>query len=157
MQFGFTSNASTTHAELFISDTIKRYNKGGSPIYICSLDAEKAFDSITWFNLFNRLDQKKVLPKIVIRFLINLYTQGASSIKYRENKTSHFYLSQGVRQGSLLSPYLYNFYTEDLIQQIHNLNIGTFLPGNINTSIIVYANDIILISPTLQHLQVMVQ
>ena len=157
MQFGFVSNASTLHAELLLSETVKRYNQGGSPVYVCSLDAEKAFDSLTWYNLFSRLKSDSILPKVVIRFLINLYMQGTSKVLYNGFKTDQFHLSQGVRQGSLLSPYLYNFYTKDLILHIQQLKIGTFLPGSINTSIVVYADDIILISPTLKHLQLMVQ
>ena len=45
MQFGFAENSSTIQAELFIKDTIQKYNSEGSPIYLCSLDAEKAFDT----------------------------------------------------------------------------------------------------------------
>ena len=74
---------------------------------------------------------------------------------YNNCHTKSFVLSQGVKQGSLLSPYLYNFYTEDLLKQIKSMNIGTFI-GDINTSIIVYADDIILISPTLKSLQKLV-
>ena len=57
-QFGFTTDASTIHAELLISDTITHYNEKNSPVYICSLDAEKAFDSCNWFLLFNKLKKK---------------------------------------------------------------------------------------------------
>ena len=64
-------------------------------------------------------------------------------------------LSQGVRQGSVLSPYLYNIYTEDILKEIRDLNIGTFLDPGINTSIIAFADDLILLSPSLKHLQQM--
>ena len=56
---------------------------------------------------------------------------------YNNCHTKSFVLSQGVKQGSFLSPYLHNFWTEDLLKQIKSMNIGTFI-GDINTSIIVY-------------------
>eukprot|EP00111_Clytia_hemisphaerica_P019553 TCONS_00057647-protein len=155
-QFGFTSDASTIHAELLIRDTISFYNSKGSPVYICSLDAEKAFDSCNWYVLFEKLKNQRKLPDVVLRFLIKLYINGEAATKYRNFITSPFRLAQGVRQGSILSPYLYNFYTEDIIDNIQRLNIGTYLPGQINTSIIVFADDIILLSPNLKHLQQMI-
>ena len=47
-------------------------------------------------------------------------------------------------------------YTEDLIQEIQDLNFGTLLPGEINTSIIAFVDDLILMSPTLHQLQIMI-
>lgn len=155
-QFGFTSDASTIHAELLIRDTISYYNTKHSPVYICSLDAEKAFDCCNWHLLFQKLKQKNILPDIVLRFLIKLYMNGEASTKYKNVISTPFRLAQGVRQGSILSPYLYNLYTEDIIDRIQNLQIGTYLPGSINTSIIVFADDIILLSPNLRHLQTMI-
>ena len=155
-QFGFTSDASTVHAELLIRDTISYYNAKNTPVYICSLDAEKAFDCCNWLLLFEKLKSKNLLPETVLKFLIKLYVNGEAATRYRSNTSHPFHLSQGVRQGSLLSPYLYNIYTEDLIDIVQDLNLGTYLPGNINTSIIVFADDIILLSPTLSQLQKMV-
>ena len=42
-QFGFKKNSSTLHAEFIITETIRYYNQNNTPIYICSLDAQKAF------------------------------------------------------------------------------------------------------------------
>ena len=49
----------------------------------------------------------------------------------------------------------YNIYTEDIIDTIQEMNIGTYLPGLINTSIIAFADDLILLSPNLKQLQLM--
>ena len=35
-QFGFTSGASTLHAELIMQDTIRYFNSKNSPVYVCS-------------------------------------------------------------------------------------------------------------------------
>ena len=93
---------------------------------------------------------------MVLRFLINLYINGEANTKYKGTISASFNLSQGVRQRSILSPYFYNIYTESLIERIQQLEIGTHLPPNNNISIIVFADDIILLSPTLFQLQLMI-
>uniref|UniRef100_A0A7M5X2M9 Reverse transcriptase domain-containing protein n=1 Tax=Clytia hemisphaerica TaxID=252671 RepID=A0A7M5X2M9_9CNID len=64
-------------------------------------------------------------------------------------ESKQFTLSQGVRQGAILSPYMYNIYTQELISNIKALQIGTSLPNGLQTCIIVYADDIILLIPKL--------
>ena len=72
-QFGFTSSTSTVHPEILLQDTIHHYNGQDSPVYICSLDAEKAFDTCNWFELFKKIEKKGSIPSTVTRFLIKLY------------------------------------------------------------------------------------
>jgi len=81
---------------------------------------------------------------------------GTAMVQYASIQTETFSLTQGVRQGAILSPLLYNIYTEDLLQEIKSLKIGAFLPNNYHTAIVVYADDIILLSPNLKHLQTMI-
>ena len=117
-QFGFAPGSSTLHAELLISDTIKHYNSRGSPVYICSLDAEKAFDCCNWNTLFSKL-AKKNIPNEIVALLIKLYLNGTAVVHYASHRSPKpFALTQGVRQGGILSPFLYNIYTEDLLQHI---------------------------------------
>ena len=61
-----------------------------------------------------------------------------------------------MRQGSILSPYFYNIYTEDLLSDLRNsLNVGTSVYG-IYTGVIAYADDLVLLSTSLSSLQKMV-
>jgi len=80
-QFGFASNSSTLNAELIIRDTVSYYNKRDTPVYICSLDAEKAFDCCNWLTLFTKL-LKKNIPNAIMSFLIQLYLNGTAMVQY---------------------------------------------------------------------------
>jgi hypothetical protein len=153
-QFGFVSGSSTIHSEILIQDTVNYYNDKDTPVYICSLDAEKAFDSCNWLKLLEKIASKKDIPS-VLKLLIKLYLNGEASINYKNNISDSFELTQGVRQGSILSPYLYNIYTEELLDHIMLLQLGTYLPSGVETSIIAFADDLILISPNLIGLQTM--
>ena len=58
----------------------------------------------------------------------------------------------GVRQGDSLSPILFALYINDLAREIIDQNKGIKL-DNINISILLYADDIVLISESDQNLQ----
>jgi hypothetical protein len=65
-----------------------------------------------------------------------------------------FNITCGVKQGGILSPYLFNLFIHDLLTVCLEKNVGTIFK-NINVSIIAYADDIILISQSDKHLQIL--
>jgi hypothetical protein len=157
LQFGYKDLSSTLHAEFLIKETIQYYNKNGSSVYICGLDAEKAFDTCNWDILFEKLYYDKKLPLAVVNVVKSLYLNGSACVKYNGEISYEFSLSQGVRQGSVLSPHLYNIYTEDLLEEMDkNVKSGTSLYGHF-TGITMYADDIILMSSTLSGLREMLK
>ena len=124
-------------------------------MFIFSLDAEKASDCCNWLKLFENLAVDKALPNVVIKTLIQLYIKGEASVRYQNQTSSLFKLSQGVRQGFILSPHLFNFYIRDILHRVISLEVGTYL-STLDTSIIAFADDIILLSPSLRGLQSMI-
>ena len=58
----------------------------------------------------------------------------------------------GVRQGGILSPYFFNIYINSVLNDIAKLSIGCRL-GIKSCNIIAYADDIVLLSPSLIALQ----
>ena len=149
----YWSRYNTLHAEFLIRETINYYNKNGSPVYICGLDAEKAFDSCNWDILFEKLYFKKNIPLSIVNVIKSLYSKSSSRVKYGNKYSYEFLSSQGVRQGSVLSPHFYNEYTEDLLSKIEDdSDYGTTLHGQY-TGILMYADDIILMSSTLAGLR----
>ena len=56
------------------------------------------------------MNQKNFIPKTILKYLINSYLNSTAQLSYQDYKSISISLSQGVKQGSILSPYLYNFF-----------------------------------------------
>jgi hypothetical protein len=151
-QFGFKQKTSCNHAIFAVKETILHYTENGSGVLAASLDAEKAFDKVWRDGLFYKLIDQIEPP---IWNLLKKYYESSRGVILDDITnlySSPFKIESGVKQGGYLSSYLYNIYINQLIESIINLEIGAHI-GKINTSIIVYADDILIISPRTKHLQ----
>ena len=63
-------------------------------------------------------------------------------------------MKSGVRQGGSLSPALFNVLVDPCITHVKDTNVGCTMGGHF-MRMIMYADDILLLSPTVQGLQIM--
>ena len=122
-------------------------------MYGCLLDCSKAFDKIKFDILFEKLIKHGLSP-IIIRLLLFSYTHSHVRIKWNGTLSDEFGVSNGVRQGAVLSPFLFNIYMEELISDLSNEGKGCYV-GSQFYGIMVYADDILLLAPSLKALQSM--
>lgn len=148
-QFGFKKNTSCNHAIFVLKETILRYINNKSSCKIASLDAEKAFDKIWRDGLFFKLHSKMNHSYWTI---LKKYYDSSQGAIASNNTFLLFDINCGVKQGGILSPYLFNVFINDLIEECINSNLGAIFKSA-SIPIIVYADDIILISPVDSHLQ----
>ena len=93
-----------------------------------------------------------VLPNHHWILLHRWYSSLKAVIKWNGNYSSSFTITRGTRQGSLLSPYLFNVFIDSLLRQLQQTNYGLRLGDSCYQSI-AYADDITVFSPTATGLQ----
>ena len=80
-------------------------------IFLCFIDYSKAFDSVVHDLLWRNL-QELGIPTQLIKLMNNLYTNQEATMRTEFGNTSWFKIGKGVRQGCILSVYLFNLYTK---------------------------------------------
>ena len=150
-QFGFKSKLGTDMCTFALKNIIDVYTTSNSPVFICYLDASKAFDRVNFWKLFSKLLHLDV-PIVFVRLLVFWYTNQQFAVRWGEHMSSSFYVSNGVRQGGVLSPLLFNIYTDDLITVLNNAKVGCIY-NNVLTNNLMYADDAVLIAPSASALQ----
>ena len=150
-QLGFKKNSSTSLAIQCLKETINYYTSNGSNVYCSFLDASKAFDRLVHAGLFTKLLEQNV-PLIFLNLIKAWYSNLQCRVRWGDTISEWFFIKAGVRQGGVLSPDFYCIYVDELAKILSKMRIGCHL-RNTFLSILLYADDMALLSPSLKGLQ----
>jgi hypothetical protein len=150
LQFGFTKGASPAQAILLVTEAIQEQNDLGQPLYLATLDAQKAFDIV---------NQNSLLRKYYISGLCGpwwhikalSYRDIKSKVKWKNTLGQSFSVKQGVRQGGIPSATDYKHYINELLVSMRTLSVGLHI-GSIHIPDVGCADDIILLSKSIHAL-----
>ena len=120
-------------------------------MFLCFIDLSKAFDRINHEKLFTKLLERSV-PKNIVRLLIYWYAQQTFQVKWDNAVSIPFHVGNGVRQGGILSPFLFNVYMDDLSRQLNACKTGCVVGDNVINHLM-YADDLVILSPYTAGLQ----
>ena len=67
-------------------------------------------------------------------------------MKLMDCQSESFGISNGTRQGSVLSPALFSFYLDDLLTELRQLGVGCHV-GGLWYGAACYADDLVLLAP----------
>jgi len=120
-------------------------------VHAVFLDASKALDRILHMKLFENLIQRKV-PMCFVRVLKHWYKEQTMQIKWGKHFSEPFHVSNGVRQGGVLSPYLFAVNLDDLSNEPNNIKARCYI-GEVLLNHLMFADDICVFCPTERWLQ----
>ena len=153
-QFGFKERHSTDQCVFTLKYIIDFYCTNSTPVYVCFIDASKAFDRVNHDILFSKLIERE-FPTIIVRFLRNWYSKQLFCVQWGSIRSTSFNVTNGVRQGGVLSPFLFNVCMDSLSDQLNAVNVGCEYNGILYNHLM-YADDTVLIAPSPRALQTLI-
>lgn len=97
-----------------LMETVAHYMKQNSDVYVCLVDASKAFDKVKYDKLYHLLMQRNI-PSTHVRFLLDGYLRQQVRAPWDNEYSAVFTAENGVRQGGVISPILFTIYFDELL------------------------------------------
>ena len=111
---------------MVLKEVVSYYVNKNSNVRCVFLDATKAFDRVEYCKLFRLLLKYKV-PCHVIRLLLNMYTGQQVRILWNGIFSRNFCVTNGVKQGGIISPILFCVYIDVILSRLHDAGVGCYL------------------------------
>ena len=106
----------------------KKQESSRKNIYFCLIDCAKDFDCMDHNKLWKNLKEMGI-PEHLTHLLRNLYAGQEATVRTGHGTTDWFQIGKGVHQGCILSPCLFNFDAEYIMQRRQWHPTPVLLPG----------------------------
>ena len=111
VQAGFRKGRGTRDQIASIRWIIEKAREFQKNIYFCFINYAEAFDCVDHNKLWKILNEIGISDHLTC-LLKNLYADQEATIRTRHETTDWFQIEKGVSQSCILSPCLFNVYTE---------------------------------------------
>ena len=130
-QSGFVKGKGTREQMVNIRIIMEKCKEYNIPLYMCFIDYAKAFDCVNHQQLLLWQGMQKMgFPVHVIELLEHLYKNQEAAVKTSCGTSEWFSIERGVRQGCIVSPSLFNIYSENIMREAtENTSAGITISG----------------------------
>ena len=151
-QFGFQKNKSTVDCIFIFHALISKILSQGDKLYCCFIDYQKAFDLINRSFLWQKL-VRNGCTNTMTKALKAMYSSVKACVRYKNKCSDYFNINAGVKQGDPLSPVLFIFFINDILQSISSNVDNTLSINDFNLFMLLYADDAVLFAKSAETLQ----
>ena len=146
VQAGFSKGRGTRDQIANIRWIMEKAREFQKNIYFCFIDYAKAFDDVGHNKLWEIVKEMEI-PDHLTCLLRNLYAGQEATVRTGHGATDWFQIGKGVCQGCILSPCLFNFYAEYIMQnaRLDEVQDGVKISGR-NISNLRYTDDTTLMA-----------
>ena len=126
----------------------------GKALYLCFVDYQKAFDRVKHDKLVEVMEKAGV-PELERKLIVNLYWRQHAVVRWDGEVSREVKVERGVRQGCIISPLLFNLYSEFMMKEAMEGVEGISF-GGVNITDLRYADDAVLVADKRKKLQHMI-
>ena len=159
-QGGFRKKRGCPEVVWAVEEVVRRRSSAGKSTVCVFLDVCKAYDTVWWQGLWYKMRKMGVEGKM-LRVLQSMYQKVESAVVTEEGRTGWFRNTRGVKQGGVLSPWLYSVYINGVVKEMKRTGLGVRVEaGKVGEEWVgcwLYADDIVLICENEEEAQRMVQ
>ena len=94
-----------------LKKVLNYYRKLNSPAFVCFLELVSAFDRVSYKRLFRNLFDRRV-PLYLVHILKHWYESQLLYVGWGSYRSSSLGMGNGIRQDSLIGPYLFSVYVD---------------------------------------------
>ena len=154
IQAGFRKDHSTIDHIFTLFAMIHKYLLKNKKLYVAFIDFRKAFDLIAHCKLWPILVKTGINGKM-LQTIQSMYRVVKARIRCDCKVSEAFYCQKGLKQGEITSPLLFSVFINELARNIikegkHGIQL---FPDLIELFILLFADDIVLLSDTIVGLQ----
>lgn len=153
LQFGYKRGLSTTSCTFIADEVIQYYLSKNTDVHMMLLDASKAFDCVDYLALFRKLLSRGLCP-LAARVVLQMHICQFVRVRWNSGLSCSFSVSNGVKQGGILSPIFFAIYTDTMLEALGQCGAGCRI-GDVFCGALAYADDIVLLAPGRLSLRVM--
>jgi hypothetical protein len=114
-QAGFRKGRGTRDQIIKVRWVMERTRERNKPVYLCFIDYAKAFDSVEHSKMWYKM-RNIGIPEHLIGLIRDLYTEQEGKVQVEQGATDWFPVQKGIRLGCILSPGLFNLYSEHIMK-----------------------------------------
>ena len=155
-QAGFRPGKGTRDQVMNLKMVLEKNRERGNDVFLCFIDYSKAFDRVAHDILWNDMHNMG-FPTHLILLIKAMYDQQQAAVRTSYGLTEWFEIGQGVRQGCIISPHLFNIYAEAIMRNALENFEGSITVGGHKITKLRYADDVVLIAGSIEELQDLVE
>ena len=126
-----------------VSQVCEKYLANGKDVFWAFVDLEKAYDTIDRHDMWQMLRVHGVGGKL-LKALQSFYVDSRACVRVGNDASEWFPVNVGLRQGCVMSPWLFTVYMDGVVQEVNVRVLGKgleLLSGRFEINQLLFADD----------------
>ena len=144
-QGGFRKGRSCTDQLFTIRQLSEKMIEKNKKMVVACVDLEKAYDRVGRDKLWKVLEEYGVKGRL-LRAIRSFYKKSEGCVRVKDELSSWFPITQGVRQGCVMSPWLFNVFMDKIVREGMENFVGGVKMSTTEVGIVLFADDVMLLT-----------